>query len=146
MGKKSTKTFVFLLLVLSVIAIFYITLLTREPSTTRLHIFEPFYSYKQILFNGNLGWISQNLLNITLFVPFGIFAFLLLPPKLRKAQSIFLICGFAFLLSFLIESLQFIFKLGFFETDDIFNNTLGGVVGSLISILILQIKDKKYMK
>ena len=144
MGKK--KVLVALLLVVSIITIFYITLLTREPSTTRQHIFEPFYSYKQILLNGNFGWIPQNLLNITLFVPLGMFAFLLLPRKWSKIQSIFLICGAAFILSLLIESLQFIFKLGFFETDDIFNNTLGGVVGSSISIFILQIKDKKYMK
>ena len=145
MGKKSRKILIALLFVVSIITIFYITLLTREPSTTRQHIFEPFYSYKQILLNGNLGWIPQNLLNITLFVPFGMFAFLLLPRKRSKTQRIFLICGAAFLLSLLIESIQFVFRLGFFETDDIFNNTFGGVAGSLISILILQIKEK-YIK
>ena len=145
MRKKSQKALVFLLLVVSIIIIFYFTLLTREQSTTRQYVFEPFYSYKQILFNGNMGWIPQNLLNITLFVPFGMFAFLLLPRNRSKTQRAFLICGAAFLLSLLIESLQFIFKLGFFETDDIFNNTLGGAAGSLISILILQIKEK-YMK
>ena len=113
MGKKSRKVLVALLLAVSIITILYITLLTREPSTTRKHIFEPFYSYKQILLYGNSGWIPQNLLNITLFVPFGMFAFLLLPRNRSKTQRAFLICGAAFLLSLLIESLQFIFKLGF---------------------------------
>lgn len=124
MGKKSRKVLIALLFVVSIITIFYTTLLTREPSTTRQNIFEPFYSYKQILLNGNLGWIPQNLLNITLFVPFGMFAFLLLSRKRSKTQRVFLIFGAALLLSLLIESIQFVFKHGFFVTDDILTTHL----------------------
>lgn len=56
--------------------------------------------------------------NIILFIPIGI----LLPRKKR-----WLI--FPFLFSALIETIQLIFLRGTFELDDIFNNTLGAVIG-----------------
>ncbi len=69
--------------------------------------------------------VKQNLLNILLFVPFGI----LLPVTINKFVLLnrTLICGLLF--SFVIEYIQFITRLGIADIDDIVNNSLGVLVG-----------------
>ncbi|WP_183772113.1 VanZ family protein [Catenibacillus scindens] len=52
-----------------------------------------------------------------------------------------MIVNFAF--SSAIEILQFILKKGLFEFDDIFHNTLGGIIGWAVVVLILRIKLRK---
>ncbi len=77
--------------------------------------------------------------NIYVFFPLGI----LLPiafPKMRKLFNVFvagLVCSFA------IEITQFFFKLGYFEFDDLINNTLGTVMGYALLIVALTL-FKKY--
>lgn len=76
--------------------------------------------------------------NIYVFFPLGI----LLPiifPKMRKFVNI-LVAGLA--CSFAIEITQFIFKLGYFEFDDLINNTLGTVMGYALLIIVLTLFRK----
>jgi len=69
------------------------------------------------LFLGNIGW----------FVPFGF----LMPMLLNRERFLkIIILGFAF--SFTIESLQFIFRLGVAELDDLILNTFGTAIGYLV--------------
>jgi len=66
--------------------------------------------------------------NILAFTPFGI----LLPvvsPDNRKFINVGLL---TLQFSFTIELLQLIFKVGIFDVDDLFMNTLGGILGYLI--------------
>jgi len=77
------------------------------------------------LFIGNIIW----------FVPFGF-----LMPILLKKESFLKIAGLGFMFSFAIESVQFIFRLGVAELDDLILNTFGAVIGYLIYRLIA----KKY--
>ena len=79
------------------------------------------------LFFGNIGW----------FVPFG---FLL--PMLLKKESFLKIVVMGFMFSFAIESLQFIFRVGVAELDDLILNTLGTAIGYLIYKLWLHYKKK----
>ncbi|MDR0469302.1 MAG: VanZ family protein [Peptococcaceae bacterium] len=66
------------------------------------------------LFIGNIGW----------FVPFGF----LLPILLKKESFLkIMVMGFAF--SFMIEVLQYIFRKGVAELDDLILNVLGAAVG-----------------
>ena len=44
--------------------------------------------------------------------------------------------GFCLMLSCLIEGLQFLYGRGLCEFDDLFHNTLGGLIGSLISLVL----------
>ena len=78
------------------------------------------------LFLGNIGW----------FVPFG---FLL--PTLLKKESFLRILVIGFMFSFAIESLQFIFRIGVAELDDLILNTLGIAIGYLIYKLWLRYKN-----
>ncbi|MDY5705092.1 MAG: VanZ family protein, partial [Lachnospiraceae bacterium] len=69
---------------------------------------------------------EEVILNILLYVPFGfLFA------AAFKNLKLFWIWIAALLLSLSVELLQLYFHLGVFETDDIINNVLGGVVGSI---------------
>ena len=68
------------------------------------------------LFFGNIVW----------FVPFG---FLLKRLTGIKAGKVILL---GFFLSLFIETMQFIFGVGVFETDDLLLNTLGAALGAKI--------------
>jgi len=69
------------------------------------------------LFFGNIGW----------FVPFG---FLL--PVLLKRESFLKVIVIGLMFSLTIESLQFIFRVGVAELDDLILNTLGTAIGYLL--------------
>ena len=64
-------------------------------------------------------------LNILLLVPFGY----LVPQIKRLPFWKVLLFGLCF--SLLIESGQFVFRFGVFQTDDLIDNTIGGAVGYL---------------
>ena len=49
---------------------------------------------------------------------------------------------FAFLFSFVIETVQYAFSLGVSETDDVINNTLGALLGYLITYLFYKLLNK----
>jgi len=73
------------------------------------------------LFFGNIGW----------FVPFG---FLL--PILLKRESFLKVIVMGAMFSLAIESVQFVFRIGVAELDDLILNTLGTAIGYLIFILM----------
>ena len=51
---------------------------------------------------------------------------------------------FALLLSIMIEITQYFTGLGIAELDDLFGNTLGGVIGIYVGIGMLYTKKDKY--
>lgn len=67
--------------------------------------------------------------NVLLFVPFGLFA-----GRLWGWKAILL----GLFLSVCIETVQFIFALGFSEVDDVINNTIGTAVGAGLVKVICQ--------
>lgn len=74
-------------------------------------------------------WIALvNLIgNVAVFMPFGFF----LPFHKRNLRNGIVVSCLAFLFSLLIETTQLIFKIGVFDVDDLFLNTVGGVLGYL---------------
>lgn len=109
------------------------TIIFRETGAERRCNLIPLWSYfdygKHSYFMEMFG---ENILNVLLFVPIGLFAGCgMQGMTLRKV--LFLGGG----LSIFIELLQFIFKKGFCETDDIIHNVLGCIIGYLIYRLIL---------
>ena len=90
-----------------------------------------FWHYRHIL--GYRAFILNTFGNVFAFVPFGFF----LPIVSGKRHSFFrsLIAGVLF--SGLIETAQLLTRLGSFDVDDIFLNTIGGVMGYFIFRLFL---------
>lgn len=123
----------------------YFTLLMREQSEDRLVTLVPLRSYFAVL-----GWDIQSfpvvgqllqgawnepaaltlapligiMQNLILFIPFG---FLLYAVTNQPRTARILLLGF--LLSLSIELCQLLFRLGWFEVDDILHNVLGTYLG-----------------
>ena len=108
-----------ILLVLYLAFIAYMTLLFREPGSGN-PIPAPFWSYR--LFFSNRIIRRQILNNIWLFIPLGALLGRLFP----RNRFIFfvptLVCA-------TIEASQYFFRLGLCEFDDVFSNSLGGLIG-----------------
>ena len=71
--------------------------------------------------------VPEIILNVFIFVPLGIYAGILFRKWTFQKQLLFY-----FLVSLLIEGIQFIIGAGAFDTTDIITNTLGGIIGLLL--------------
>lgn len=76
--------------------------------------------------NGKID-ISEIILNVLIFVPLGIYTGVLFK-RWNFAKKLFIF----FLVSFIVEALQFILAVGAFDITDIITNTSGGIIGLLI--------------
>ena len=117
--------------------VLYLTLFSRlgsEESRSRA-LMMPFHSLSLAISEQSLEPLNHALLNILLFVPFG----LLIPrvnPRLFHA-GLALLSGIV--TSTLIEGLQFILCLGYCDIDDIIANSLGAIAGYGIACLFRKI-------
>lgn len=100
-------------------AVLWITLFSRL-GTERRSFLLPFHSYVEIL-KGNRQFLLENIGNVVLFIPLGV---------ALKWSGVRDVKKTGFLVSLLIEILQFTFALGTFECDDLIHNTLGAVIGA----------------
>lgn len=116
----TTKSWNILLLFLYLPVIGYLTLFFRESGETLIE-FNLLWSYKLFLQDGNIR--SEILKNIWLFIPLGSILYKLYPKKV--------IILFAIILSVLIETIQFLTKIGLCELDDIISNSFGSCIGFL---------------
>ena len=74
--------------------------------------------------------ISEIILNVLAFIPYGLFIHALMDEKsiLKKILLIFVT-------SFIFELIQYVFSIGASDITDIISNTSGGIIGLVISIL-----------
>ena len=99
--------------------------LFRETSAERGYNLMPFWSYWDYGEHSYfMEMFGENILNVMLFVPVGFLAGCGLQGMTFK-KALFLGGG----LSVFIELLQFVFKKGFCETDDVIHNVLGCIIG-----------------
>lgn len=111
------------LLTCEVALVLFFTILRRAPGERQINM-TPFWSYAKF---GDMLYRHEILQNIIAFIPLG--ALLRASfPKLSFLQ-VSLIC-LAF--SAAIEAIQYLFALGMCETDDLINNSLGGMIGYLL--------------
>lgn len=66
--------------------------------------------------------------NVCVFVPFGAF----LPALFAKCKRLFSVLLFTLELSFVVEIVQLVTKIGSFDVDDLLLNTLGGILGYFV--------------
>ena len=77
--------------------------------------------------------------NVIAFMPFGF----LLPPLMHYKTNWLVTTIWAFLFSLFVETIQLFFRLGSFDVDDMLLNTIGGLLGYIICILLKGTKGKK---
>lgn len=119
-----------LLLLEYLFLLFCSTIFFRADNEEYGPILLPFWSYVAIP-KGSSQLIAENIMNVLAFVPIG-FLFGCAFRRVKWRAVLFIGLG----LSVAIEVLQFVFKKGFSETDDIMHNVLGCMIGYGIFSLI----------
>ncbi len=115
------------------------TVIFRSTKAERGFRLIPFSSYWDFGPHGYLlEMVAENLLNVVLFLPVGI---LLGCGVWRMTWKRVLVIGLV--LSIAIEVLQFMFKKGFCEVDDVMHNALGSLVGYGIYKMVTQKAQKR---
>lgn len=99
-----------------------------------------FWKYRESI--GMMAVMLNLVGNVLAFVPFGFF----LPVIVRKSRSFFYMIFFSFEFSLIVETLQLISKVGSFDVDDLLLNTIGGVIGYLIFVILNHIRRKRHEK
>ena len=123
--ERLLRVFGAVLAVISCALFLYLAVFKRTPHETGTQLL-PFWSYvASVKYYYALDVFMQILENIGIFVPIGF----LLPFLFGKRESAKTVILTAFFLSLFAEICQLVFSLGVCETDDLFNNTLGAVVG-----------------
>ena len=137
------------MLVVYVLAVLAITLGTRKVSNVSHIILDPFIVYERAIKSvmqgwqtggwaeawKHLGWQKGQLtsigLNVLLFVPLGY----LVPSITMRFDHLWKVLLLGFVASLLIETVQLITKLGWFDASDILHNTLGALIGYWIDVV-----------
>lgn len=82
-----------------------------------------FYRYRDIL---GVKSVLINLAgNVVAFMPFGFFLPILWP----KSGRFLFVTFWSMMFSLVVETIQLVYKVGTFDVDDLFLNTLGGILG-----------------
>ena len=90
--------------------------------------------------HGNFEYFFLNVvLNVLAFAPFG-FVLPIIHPRRRKFLNVFLL---SLEFTLIIEILQLIFRVGIFDVDDMFMNTVGSTLGYLCYVLCYKILLKR---
>ena len=71
--------------------------------------------------------MMETIMNVVIFIPMGMYVGALFRNKLFGFKLFFF-----FLISLVLEGLQYVFKLGAFDITDLLTNTTGGVIGYLL--------------
>lgn len=135
------KYFLLISSLLYAFALFYVTLLSRELKAELHYELSFLWEYRLAFdFTGrritmkNIMWAHQIRDNILLFTPMGVLYSELYASYFAKRRKYKQLCWwkamlFGFSISLTIELIQLIFRLGLFEFDDMFNNTIGMMLG-----------------
>lgn len=113
---------------------------TQDEYAYNLTLFKEirrFYIYRKQL--GMEAFLLNIFGNVIGFIPCGFFL-PIVSRRSRKWYNTFLI---SFCLSLCIETTQLIFKVGSFDVDDLFLNTLGGVAGFFLYRIVQKIRIRR---
>lgn len=109
---------------------------STDSKSLSMHLFS---SYKDAWNNFSPGAWRNIILNILMFVPLGI----LLPLIFKNCRKYWVTYLVGLFFTLIIEVIQLISGRGIFEIDDIFNNTLGCIIGyGIVMIFISFFVDK----
>ena len=143
-GKKKFpwgKTTLLVLLVGYVVILLYATIFHFPHGGFRDSSLHLFRGWREA-WNGFTTQLWLNvILNVAMFVPLGI----LLPLLTKNYRRWYLILAEGFGTSLVIEVVQYITARGLFDVDDLFNNTLGAMIGYGLLMVCLTLfgKEKK---
>jgi glycopeptide antibiotics resistance protein len=103
----------------------------------------PFFTLRSQFAALGDGYANWNILaNTVCFMPFGF----LLPLITKRPHGVFIVTAAGCLFSACIECVQYIFKIGVFDVDDIILNTAGVMIGYIGARIIYALCGKRITK
>lgn len=136
--KQCKENLYLLFFLMYIFIVYYKTVLQRDFSYSPL---ENVFSGWKIFVTQYNGLDYQVIGNVVMFLPFSFF-FCLMNQEKNNIYLLKFSILFSFLFSLFIELNQLIFSKGTFQFSDIVYNTLGGLIGALIYLLIKLIKNR----
>ncbi len=134
-GQRRDRTVRSILVALFAVYTYFIiavTLINRSVTADSEAQFIPLWSWYQVIVNHSLVFLEEIILNIILFIPFGVLLKLTTNISVWKA---FLV-GFGFSLT--IELSEYVLCRGLFEWGDVLHNSIGCVIGAAIAKLFMR--------
>ena len=123
---KSIRLLLLAVFLAYMFVVLWLTLFNRQVGEHR-SMLTPFWEYARVIHNDNRSFfIKQIIGNLIMLMPFGFMLLWIFKLNFRKC----LIISGCF--SVFIEITQYITGRGLMEFDDVFNNTVGAVVGYLL--------------
>ena len=104
------------------------------------HEISRFFMYRDII--GIKGFVINLFGNILVFAPWG---FMVPVLRIHPRKFLYTVCS-TFLLSFCIETIQLIRRVGSFDVDDLILNTLGGILGCIAYFIVNAVRRKAFGK
>ena len=131
--------------ILSILFIIRMTLVGRETGKREVELL-PFYTLTTIAYNNEA--IRTLVMNVILFVPFGLTVPYILEKKIKNSHLRWKTCILiACIMSILIESLQYFLGIGRAEIDDVICNTLGcslGVLADMVAFFMMNYRQNRH--
>lgn len=119
---------------------------TAEPQAEYAYNLKLFKEIRRFyIYREQLGFkaVFLNLAgNVIGFMPFGFF----LPVVSRRGRKWYNALLLGFSLSLCIETIQLVFKVGSFDVDDLFLNTLGGISGFLFYRIVQKVRIRRKLR
>lgn len=113
--------------------------ITNRPYSYNLVLFKEikrFYKYRELL--GTKAVFLNIFCNIMAFIPFGF----MIPLLHQNKRNVVTVTLLSFELSLTIEVVQLLFKVGCFDVDDLFLNTVGGFLGAIMFVFVRKVRNK----
>lgn len=136
-NRKVRKAIKWCLFIMYIAAFMYIMFFSEDmgrtyTSRTYRYNLVLFKEIKRFLNNYQQLGVMTVFLNVAgnaiAFMPFGF----CIPLLTQHRRKFFTVLPASFALSLTIETIQLIFKIGCFDVDDLFLNTIGGVLGYIV--------------
>lgn len=115
------------LFLLSTFLVLYATIFNRSEGDSEICLI-PFYSF--VLAREQTEIYRSMLMNVFLFVPFGLTLSQILPEQWGSGKRMMIAICAGLLLSCFAEGMQYMFSLGRGEIDDVLTNVLGTGIGT----------------
>lgn len=125
---------VYLILLIWLVLFKFATNPSEIPSMRGINLI-PFYYGKETSVH-----LKEVIYNIIVFVPLGVYVQIF-----RENWKKVMKCLVILLTSFLFEIVQFIFAIGASDVTDLIGNTIGGIVGILLCVILIKFTPKKFI-
>lgn len=119
-----------------------VTIFNRSPYTMGSMDLTLFGSYIEAWNDFSMKNWQYVTLNVVMFLPLGI----LLPLLHDRFKKVAWTISAGILLTLSIEAFQYFTGFGVFEFDDLFNNTLGAIIGYGLTMSVLKIWNKRFLQ